>query len=426
MMKRIAFLVLAAGCFAASAASAEDSEKARVARGVRPLSTAAVPVFRVISGTPLTIHVGDDMSFQIFNSTVPGQGQIYPSSCLSTADMGVFVDLGGILYAPNFAQHPCGSATSGIGTYTAWTPVSLSAVTGTGTSADPFRVTVVADAAATGLRLTMTVSYVNGENFFRETFAFTSSSGPLTFDVFTGADIFLASSDSGIPFFHAASGSPGGQDCGTTPTYTILFIPLTPADAYSANNYSTVWSQIGAAQLPNTVASGCQDNGAALEWSSRTVSPASPLTILTATSFGTIPTIAQFRVDSVTPPSGNPGQTLTVVVTGIGFQAGTTFNFGAGITVNSTTINSPTQATLSITISSEAVLGFRNVVGTQSPGGLMSTLVNGFQVGAGGPTPTPTPTVAGPAANVPTLSFPMLALFGIALAGVAFLFLRRS
>jgi hypothetical protein len=339
--------------------------------------------------------------------------------------MGVFVRIGTTLYAPNFGMHPCGSATGGLGASTAWTPVSLSSVTGSGTSADPFTVTVVGDAGATGLRLTMRVTYVNGDNFFRENFAFTSSSATVNFNVYTGADIFLAASDSGVPFYDTTSGSPGGKDCGSPPTYTILFIPLTPANAYTGNRFSVVWSQIGSGTLPSTISTGCQDNGAALEWSNRTVSPSSPLTIQTATSFGTIPTIAQFRVDTVTPPSGNPGQMLTVVVTGIGFQSGTTFSFGAGITVNTTTINSANQATLSITISPSATLGFRDVVGTQSPGGLTSTLPNGFQVGAGAPTPTSTPIVTGPPAVVPTLSFPMLALFGIALAGMAFVLMRR-
>jgi hypothetical protein len=389
----------------------------------------------VISGTPLTIHVGDDMSFQVYNSAVPGSGQIYPSSCASTADMGVFVDMAGILYAPDFNNHPCGSATGSIGTYMAWVPVSLSAVTGTGTAADPFRVVVVADAGTTGLRLTMTVSYVNGENFFRESYVFTSSSGPLTFNVFTGADIYLASSDSGVPIFDSTSGSPGGRSgspCSSPSGYNILFIPLTPADAYSANHYGTVWSQIGAGSLPNTVSTGCQDNGAALQWSNRTANPTSPVTIQTATSFGTIPSIAQFRIDSVTPNCGNPGQTLPVVVSGIGFQAGTTFSFAPGVTVNSTTINSPTQATVSITVAAEAATGPRNVVGTQSTGGLTATLTNGFSVGCGtAPTPTPivapspTPTVPSVAANVPTLSYPMMALLAVALVALGFLFMRR-
>lgn len=251
----------------------------------------AVPTFRIITGNPLTVHVGSDGSFQVFNATVPGQGQIFPGSCISTADMGIFADFGGILYAPNFADHPCGSATGGIGTYTPWTQTSLSPVTGTGTAADPFTVVVVLDAAATGVRLTATVTYVNTENFFRIAKVFSSTAAAVvTMRVFEGADIFLAGSDSGIPFLAPGTQSPGGQVC-SGPSYTILFIPITPATAYSANGYSTVWSQIGAAQLSNTVAAGCIDNGAANQWD-RVLNPGSSVTINSAASFGVIPPIA--------------------------------------------------------------------------------------------------------------------------------------
>jgi len=251
----------------------------------------AVPTFRIIAGNPLTVHVGSDGSFQVFNATVPGQGQIFPGGCTTVADMGIFADFGGILYAPNFADHTCGSATVGIGTYTPWTQTSISTISGTGTTADPFTVVVVLDAAATGIRLTATVTYVNGENFFRIAKAFTSTAAAsVTMRVFEGADIFLAGSDAGIPFVAPTSQSPGGQVC-SGPSYTILFIPLTPANAYSATGYSIVWSQIGAGALTNSVGTGCIDNGAANQWD-RTIAPGGTFTINSAASFGTIPGIA--------------------------------------------------------------------------------------------------------------------------------------
>ena len=358
----------------------------------------AVPVVRTISGSPLQVHVGDDASFQIFNSAVPGQGQIYPTGATGTADMGIFVRRAGTLFAPDFANHQ-GTATGGLGTYTPWTPVSISAVSGAGTAASPFTVVVVNDAAATGLRMTMTVTYVNGENFFRKAMTFSSATAQ-TFDAFLGGDIYLAASDSGVPF--TVSGSVGGQDCATPPTYTILFIPLTPADRFAALAYSTIWSQIGTGTLSNTVASGCQDNGAALQWQNRTIAAGGSVQIQAATSFGAIPTNANFRVDSVTANQGQPGQSLTVTVTGVGFQAGTTFSFGSGITVNTTTINSGTQATLTLSISGTATIGFRDVTGTQSAGGLVSTLTNGFQVtGTVQPPPPPPPVTL---SAIPTLA----------------------
>lgn len=279
----------------------------------------AVPTFRIIAGNPLTVHVGSDGSFQVFNATVPGQGQIYPGGCTSVADMGIFADFGGILYAPNFTDHVCGTATGSIAPYTPWTQVSLSpAVTGTGTTADPFTVVIVLDAAATGIRLTATVTYVNTENFFRISKVFTSTAAAsVTMRVFEGADIYLAGSDAGIPFLAPTSNSPGGQVC-TGPSYTILFIPITPANAYSANGYSTVWSQIGAAQLSNTVATGCIDNGAANQWD-RTLAPGGTFTITSAASFGEIPPIAGGPSANVPTLDTKALVILAVLLAAIGF-----------------------------------------------------------------------------------------------------------
>ncbi|MFN2387497.1 MAG: hypothetical protein ABR576_14635 [Thermoanaerobaculia bacterium] len=278
----------------------------------------ATPTFQVITGNPLTVHVGSDGSFQVFNAAVPGQGQIYPGSCTTVADMGIFADFGGILYAPDFGNHTCGSATGSIGTYTPWTQVSLSAVTGTGTAADPFTVVIVLDAAATGVRLTATVTYINGENLFRIAKVFTSTAAAaVTMRVFEGADIFLAGSDSGIPFLAPASNSPGGQVC-SGPSYTILFIPITPATAYSANGYSTVWAQIGAAQLSNTVATGCIDNGAANQWD-RTLDPGGTFTITSAASFGEIPPIAGGPTANVPTLDTKALVILAVLLAAIGF-----------------------------------------------------------------------------------------------------------
>lgn len=244
----------------------------------------AQPTVQTISGNPLTINVGSDNSFQVFTTLVPGQGQFFPSGNTTVADYGVFVDRAGTLFAPAFSTHTGGTATGGIGTNTPWTSVSISPVSGTGTAADPFTVVVVNDAAATGLRTTMTVTYVNGENFFRKAIAVSTTDGT-PYDVFLGGDIYLANSDAGVPF--TQSGAVGGQDCGVPPTYTILMIPVTPADRFSARGYSTVWSEIGAGLLSNIINTGCQDNGAALQWQNRT----GAATINAATSFGAIPPI---------------------------------------------------------------------------------------------------------------------------------------
>lgn len=95
----------------------------------------------------------------------------------------------------------------------------------------------------------------------------------------------------------------------------------------------------------------------------------------------TIPSIV-----SVAPNSGLQGATdLALAVTAINtnFVNGTTAGniSGSGITVKSTTVSSPTTATLRIDISAGAELGFRDVQLTT--GGETAVLVDGFQVLAG-------------------------------------------
>ena len=95
-------------------------------------------------------------------------------------------------------------------------------------------------------------------------------------------------------------------------------------------------------------------------------------------------------ITSITPNSGQPGQTLpSIAVVGhsTNFVNGSTVaNFGDGITVNSTAVTDSTHATVSITISSAATLGTRTV--TMTTGAQVASLPSGFSVTAAGGAPT--------------------------------------
>ena len=71
-----------------------------------------------------------------------------------------------VLYAPDFGGHG-GTATSSLGFYTPLSPVSQTAVSGTGTLNDPLRVTTEVDVGATQLRIIETNSYTIGQESFR-------------------------------------------------------------------------------------------------------------------------------------------------------------------------------------------------------------------------------------------------------------------
>jgi hypothetical protein len=260
-MKR---LLIVAVCLALS--SPAFAEKTR--RVPRQSPTGA-PATVTINGNPLTIVVGNDTSMQVYNANVPGTGQFYPPDCGvgETADSGVFFTAGsGGVVGPDFDNHPCGSASN---TYTAWTPVSMTPVTGTGTAGDPFTVVIVVSAG--GLNMTETLTYVNGASTAYITLAFPPA--PLVAPaglggaVFVGADIYLADNDDGFSLAGpiAAGGRAADVNCAQL-QYTIRWLGTTPAAQWTATDYGDVWDQISAGALNNSVNPTCIDNGAALQW----------------------------------------------------------------------------------------------------------------------------------------------------------------
>ena len=102
---------------------------------------AAVPFTTISSPGPLTgISIGAEGSCQI-GYRGDARLELFPSSA-TPGDCGTFIATGTTLYAPAFGQHD-GTATSSLGTTTAFTPVSQTPVTGTGTAASPYTITTV-------------------------------------------------------------------------------------------------------------------------------------------------------------------------------------------------------------------------------------------------------------------------------------------
>jgi len=244
----------------------------------------AQPVIRTIAGRPLTIQIADDTSMQVGDSRfeLTPSAVFYPE-CLpgptSTGDSGILVRVAGVLYGPSFPLHPCGTGLGGLAV-TPWTAVSIGGVTGVGTSADPFEVVVVADAAASGLRLTETVQYVNGTGQLRPILRFTNV-GPssLFWDTFLGVNVaFLAFPilDLGRPGEHAAlkTGAPF-PSCFRL-NYRVL---LPEADRYSMGDGTNSWGEIQSGDLTNTTYAGCPSSGAATEWVGRSLPPGQSLVL---------------------------------------------------------------------------------------------------------------------------------------------------
>ncbi|MFZ2235087.1 MAG: hypothetical protein WAV67_01800, partial [Dokdonella sp.] len=267
----------------------------------------------------------------VLNSAVPGVGQVYPSNSSGPADMGWLVRTTNTLYTPDFSAHG-GTATSNLGTRTAYTPQTLSGVSGSGSSSSPYTVTVSGKLGSTGLVATEQVTYINGSNYFTKRFTLkNNSSSSQTIKVFLGADIYLAGSDSGVPYRIGTTGTTGGQNCANPATYSILFIPQTATNGYTGAGYSSVWTQIGAGTLNNALSTGCIDNGAALQWN-RTIAAGASTTIQAATSFGEIPVTYKLTVTK----GGTGSGTVTSNPSGINCGSTCTANYFRGNVVTLT------------------------------------------------------------------------------------------
>jgi hypothetical protein len=250
---------------------------------------------RSITASPLTIFLGDETSMQVVNDTDFVGLQFNPGSCSpgQTGDAGVFVSVAGVVYGPDFGNHPCGSFANAV---TPWTPVSISPVTGSGTASDPFAVVVVVDAGSTGLRLTETLRYFNGSPIIVPVLAFSNhGSTPITWDTFLAADLFLGGSAVSLL---RQGGAPGGRAARVLGAplpacFPLPYAVLLPAgDRYSANASHQVWDEISAGGLSNTVGFLCSGSGIASQWTGRTLNSGGASVITTGSGilFTNLPT----------------------------------------------------------------------------------------------------------------------------------------
>jgi hypothetical protein len=160
----------------------------------------ATPSTDISSAGPLThVWVGNDLSCQaqhIFDGT---DHEFFPSD-VTPGDYGTFVAMGGVLYAPDFGGHD-NTAADNTFPNTPFTPLSQTGVSGAGSAADPYKVVTDVDAAATGLHIKQTDTYVAGREYYT-TEIIISNNGFVTANgvLYRAADAFLGGSDTGYGF----------------------------------------------------------------------------------------------------------------------------------------------------------------------------------------------------------------------------------
>lgn len=212
---------------------------------------------------PLTkIYLNDRLGCQVDQAGEPSSefyGGTNPGAC------GTFIASpaggGATIYGPNV---PAGNPT------TAFTPVSQTAVKGSGTGDDPYVVTTVADVGATGLRITQVDSYIVGEQSYATQIRVQNRGASSKAAIlYHAGDCKLEGSDAGYGAYDAGT---GGVFCsvsaGNSPRGRALgFIPRSTGSHYVEAEYGSVWDGIDGSNFPDTCDCGTlQDNGAGLSW----------------------------------------------------------------------------------------------------------------------------------------------------------------
>ena len=269
----------------------------------------------ISSSGPLTeITISEQL-----NCDVRHAGDTAPEFFGATA-CGTFLAVGGTLFGP--AVIPAGGSAA---PRTAFTQVSQSAVLGSGTAADPFRIVTAVDLGTTNLRITETDSYVVGEETYRTDVEISNSgAADQSFLLYRAGDCFLQNSDFGFGDVDSTTGAVAcraGVDDGTgnivPGTRIEQWFPLSTGSNYMEAGFNDVWARIGSQQpFPNTCACSVYiDNGAGLSWAG-TVAAGGTGTLSHLTVFsplGRAPLSTTKTADQATAQPGTAdGYTITV------------------------------------------------------------------------------------------------------------------
>lgn len=246
-----------------------------------PRQRLALGTFITSLATSVTTHAAT----QCINENAPAPLEI----CVQdSAAPGVWVDQPNGRIHQYFGGHSWGSSFALQGTDTSAryhtgyfsgtlvTPVSNTR-SGTGTAADPFVITTVADLGTSGVRFTQRFTYVNGDRNFRKAWRM-ENLGTTTFNdvrFFHGGDTFFGGDDSARSWYDADLRMVYVNNSGFSNSGYMGFYanPLTPFARYFSGSYWAGKSQTISGELDNTSDSNFLDAGYYLQWNRTTLAP---------------------------------------------------------------------------------------------------------------------------------------------------------
>ncbi len=317
------------------------------------------PVFAAtttITGSPMTIILFDTQGGRhqiIYN----GFRQVYPNNNTS-GDSGITLFFGSTSYGFT------GTSTGGTVGTNIFTVTSQSALLGSGTVANPWRVETVLTAGAT-MTVKQTVYYVNGDNYATFRWDVLSTTAYTGVKLFHGTDVFNNGQDYGYGAFNNACGSMSVGSPQTGTNFYQEFIPITaaPVSAYQEATFGTIWTAMRAGAFNNTVDISWHDAAMGLQWNFDLQANVTK-TVVQKWSFGS----SVCSSTTTLPPYLRPELTISKTSSQLGPQVGDT------VTYTITVTNSGNFAATGVSVTDTFPSSFLNFVSSTgcATGGLLS------------------------------------------------------
>lgn len=317
----------------------------------------------ITSSGPLTnVTITDDLNCAV-NHDGDASGEWYGGTAC-----GTFVALGGTLYGPAYV--PAGSSATGVAGYTAFTPVSQTGPTGTGSAANPYVITTVVALGDTGVTLSQKDIYEVGQETYRTEVTINNSGSAKSAILYRAGDCYLQDSDYGIGVISSGAPTCKATPDSANPDRIQQFVPLTSGSHYIDDIYDAVWAAVGTGtQLPDTcICDGTShDNGIGLSWPAA-VPASGSVTIKSLTAFS--------------PTGAQPLQVTKTVSPG-------TVDAGGNV-VYTITVQNPRATTAYLSqISDVLPTGFTYITGTTTGALTSEPIISGQNVAWNGSIPVP-------------------------------------
>jgi len=275
-----------------------------------------------IDGNPLRIKVYDDTTFEVWRK----QGDTYIGQYFDANGRGAAVFLNGGNQASHFGGGTWFDLSGG---GTRWVAESH-------TQPNPWTIVTVLKCGATGVKVTETISYNNGDNYYKMTYDVSNGGAAAFSDLrfFIGCDAYFGGDDKSWGYWNDTQKMVYMKNPNLLPGIMALYgdNAQSPPSHYYEEYYYTVQNACKSGNhLPDTVQSTAKhDSGYALEWTSGTLGPGQTWRIV---AFEKWTTDANVQVLAPAERTVDPGQTITLPFVVTNFETGAdTFN----LTVTST------------------------------------------------------------------------------------------